>query len=83
LTQTAEGGGARVHGPITQAEFLRRLGIRERAAALRSGAPQEYETTIQSALLRLTSEDRTGMGQLIKAIALSSPQLEALPAFEI
>jgi NADH dehydrogenase [ubiquinone] 1 alpha subcomplex assembly factor 7 len=83
LAQTAEGVGARVHGPITQAEFLRRLGIRERAAALRSGAPQEYETTIHSALVRLTSEDRTGMGQLIKAIAVSSPQLEALPAFEI
>jgi len=82
LAQAAEGVGARVHGPITQAEFLRRLGIQERAAALRAGAPQEYATTIDGALERLTDEQRTGMGQLIKAIALSGPQLEALPGFE-
>ena len=83
LVQAAEGMGARAHGPITQAEFLRHLGIEERAAALRSGAPQEYATAIQAALVRLTSEERTGMGRLIKAVALSSPNLDSLPGFEI
>ena len=37
---------------------------------------------IRAALERLTNEDRTGMGHLIKAIALSGPRLELLPGFE-
>jgi NADH dehydrogenase [ubiquinone] 1 alpha subcomplex assembly factor 7 len=82
LSEAAEGSGARVHGPITQAEFLRRLGIEERATALKAGAPVDYATKIEAALDRLTSEERTGMGRLIKAIALSSPKLTVLPGFE-
>jgi SAM-dependent MidA family methyltransferase len=82
LGEAAESSGARVHGPITQAELLRRLGIEERAAALKAGAPVEYATKIEAALDRLTSEERTGMGRLIKAIALSSPKLTLLPGFE-
>jgi SAM-dependent MidA family methyltransferase len=82
LAQTVEGVGARVHGPITQAEFLRRLGIEQRAAALRSGAPQEYVAAIDAALQRLTNEEGTGMGRLIKAMALSSPPLDHLPPFD-
>jgi NADH dehydrogenase [ubiquinone] 1 alpha subcomplex assembly factor 7 len=82
LAEAAEGAGARVHGPITQAELLRRLGIEERAAALKAGAPQEYATAIEAALIRLTDENRTGMGRLFKAIALSPPKLHVLPGFE-
>jgi NADH dehydrogenase [ubiquinone] 1 alpha subcomplex assembly factor 7 len=82
LAQAAEGMGARVHGPLLQAEFLRRLGIEQRAAALEAGAPEQYAITIRAALERLTNEERTGMGRLIKAIALSSPKLDSLPGFE-
>jgi NADH dehydrogenase [ubiquinone] 1 alpha subcomplex assembly factor 7 len=82
LAEAAEGMGARVHGPITQAKFLRRLGIAQRAAALKAGAPPDYTSTIDAALERLTNEDRTGMGRLIKVIALSGPKLDPLPGFE-
>jgi NADH dehydrogenase [ubiquinone] 1 alpha subcomplex assembly factor 7 len=82
LAEAAEGMGARVHGPITQAEFLRRLGIAQRAAALKAGAPPDYAETIDAALERLTNEDRTGMGRLIKVVALSEPELDSLPGFE-
>jgi len=82
LAQAAEGMGARVHGPVTQAALLRRLGIRQRAAALKAGAPPEYAGPIDAALARLTDESRTGMGRLIKAIAFSGPQLDTLPGFE-
>jgi NADH dehydrogenase [ubiquinone] 1 alpha subcomplex assembly factor 7 len=82
LAQAAEGMGARVHGPITQAEFLRGLGIEQRAAALKAGAPEQHAIAIHAALERLTNEERTGMGSLIKAVALSSPQLDSLPGFE-
>jgi NADH dehydrogenase [ubiquinone] 1 alpha subcomplex assembly factor 7 len=82
LAQAAEGMGARLHGPTTQGKFLRRIGIAQRAAALRAGAPPDYASTINAALERLTSEDRTGMGRLIKVIAFSSPKINALPGFE-
>jgi SAM-dependent MidA family methyltransferase len=81
LAEAAEGMGARVHGPITQAKFLRRLGIAQRAAALKAGAPPDYASTIDAALERLTNEDRTGMGRLIKVIALSGPKLDSLAGF--
>ena len=82
LAQAAEGMGARVHGPLPQGEFLRRLGIEERADALKASAPPDYAATIQAALVRLTDEDRTGMGRLFKALAVSDPKLEALPGFD-
>jgi NADH dehydrogenase [ubiquinone] 1 alpha subcomplex assembly factor 7 len=82
LAQAAEGMGARLHGPLPQGEFLRRLGIEERAAALKAAAPPDYAGTIDAALARLTSEDRTGMGRLFKAIAVANPKLDLLPGFE-
>ena len=82
LAQAAQGMDARVHGPLPQGEFLRRLGIEQRAAALRAGAGQEYASTIQLACERLTKDDRTGMGRLFKAVALSGRQLQFLPGFE-
>ena len=82
LAEAAQGMGARVHGPTTQAKFLRRLGIAQRAAALTAGAPPDYASTINAALDRLTDEDRTGMGGLIKVIAFSTPNIQSLPGFE-
>jgi len=61
---------------------LRRLGITQRAAALKTGALPSYASTIDAALGRLTNEDRTGMGRLIQVIALSGPSLDSLPGFE-
>ncbi len=82
LALVAQGMDARVHGPVPQGEFLRRLGIEERAAALRAGAGQEYASIIEAARQRLTDDDRTGMGRLFKAVALSGSQLQVLPGFE-
>ncbi len=82
LARAAESMGARAHGPVEQGEFLRRLGIEQRAAALKAGAPHEQALAIQAALLRLTSTERTGMGRMIKALALSASKLGPLPGFE-
>ena len=82
LAQAAEGMRARVHGPLGQGEFLRRLGIEQRAAALKAGAPPEYAAAIEAALARLTNEDRTGMGRMVKAFAVADPKIEVLPGFE-
>ncbi len=82
LAQAAEGMGARVYGPTTQAKFLRQVGIAQRAGALRAGAPPDYASTIDAAVDRLTNEERTGMGSLVKVIAFSEPKIGSLPGFE-
>ena len=81
LALAAEGMGVRVHGPIGQAEFLRRMGIEQRADVLKSHATRDKATDVDVAVSRLTGEGRTGMGKLFKAIAFSDPKLGALPGF--
>jgi NADH dehydrogenase [ubiquinone] 1 alpha subcomplex assembly factor 7 len=81
LAHAAEGMGARVHGPLQQAEFLRRLGIEPRAAALKAAAPPHYAAGIDAALGRLIDLTPTGMGRMIKCIAFSVPKLKSLPGF--
>jgi SAM-dependent MidA family methyltransferase len=82
FAHAAQALGADVHGPIDQATFLRRLGIETRADALKKGSPLAKNAEVNSALLRLTSEEGTGMGKLFKAIAFADPKLGELPGFE-
>jgi NADH dehydrogenase [ubiquinone] 1 alpha subcomplex assembly factor 7 len=81
LGQAAESIGARLHGPIEQGEFLRRLGIAARAEGLKKGASPSKAAEIDAAQDRLTSQERTGMGRLFKVIGFSHPQLGPLPGF--
>jgi SAM-dependent MidA family methyltransferase len=81
LAQAAESMGARVFGPIEQAPFLQNLGIESRAAVLRKAVPPSKIPEIDTALERLTSTTRLGMGRLFKVIGFAHPKLGALPAF--
>src|SRR6185312_15067800 len=54
LARAAEDVGANVHGPVTQGEFLKRLGIETRATALMAKASPEVSEDISGALKRLT-----------------------------
>ena len=78
---SAESMGAAIHGPVEQGEFLRRLGIEDRAQALKERASPEKAQEIDLALTRLTQAGRTGMGELFKAVAVASPKLGPLPGF--
>jgi SAM-dependent MidA family methyltransferase len=82
LGRIAQAAGARVHGPLPQGEFLRRLGIEARAAALRATATAAQAAEIDAALARLTGAGREAMGELFKAIAFADPKLGALPGFD-
>src|ERR1700691_3681355 len=46
VAQCAESMGARIHGPIRQRDLFLRLGIEERAAALKANAPQAQAARI-------------------------------------
>jgi NADH dehydrogenase [ubiquinone] 1 alpha subcomplex assembly factor 7 len=82
FARAAESLDARVHGPVEQGRFLHRLGIEQRAAALKTGTPHDQAVAIQSALVRLTNTEPTGMGRMIKVLGLSAPDFGPLPGFE-
>jgi NADH dehydrogenase [ubiquinone] 1 alpha subcomplex assembly factor 7 len=80
LARTVWREGARAYGPITQGDFLRRLGIEQRAARLKANATPQQAADIDSALARLTAADQ--MGDLFKVLAIADPKLGALPGFD-
>jgi SAM-dependent MidA family methyltransferase len=82
IAQAAESMDARAHGPIEQGEFLRRIGILERAERLKAAAPASKVVGIETALERLTSGERTGMGRMFKVMGFSHTKLKAPPGFE-
>ncbi len=81
LAQSAEMMGARAHGPLTQGEFLRRLGIEKRAATLKASAAPAEAAEVDHAVTRLTEAKPGAMGELFKVVAIANPKLGALPGF--
>ncbi|ABD08857.1 Protein of unknown function DUF185 [Rhodopseudomonas palustris HaA2] len=80
LGRAAETIGARIHGPVTQGEFLKRLGIETRALSLMAKASAQVSEDIAGALKRLTGEGRGGMGAMFKVIGVSDPSITSLVA---
>jgi NADH dehydrogenase [ubiquinone] 1 alpha subcomplex assembly factor 7 len=78
LRRKACAAGLAADGPIPQAQFLGRLGIAERAARLMAANPQRAGE-IESGVGRLLSP--TGMGGLVKAMAVRSRHLPPPVAF--
>ncbi|SPO01075.1 related to DUF185 domain protein [Cephalotrichum gorgonifer] len=62
--------GVEVHGPVTQAEFLGRMGVRERAEQLVKAAGPERGPVVEQAWRRLVDGGVGGMGKLYKAMAI-------------
>ena len=80
LAHVARRAGAAPHGPLGQGEFLRRLGIAQRAARLKANATAQQAADIDSALTRLTAPDQ--MGESFKVLAIADPKLGAPPGFD-
>jgi SAM-dependent MidA family methyltransferase len=72
LAGKVRAAGLVADGPMTQAEFLGRLGVAERAARLMAANPRQAGD-IEAAVQRLISP--TGMGELFKAMAVRSQSL--------
>ncbi|QCO19015.1 class I SAM-dependent methyltransferase (plasmid) [Azospirillum brasilense] len=80
IAAAARDGGAEGFGPVDQGDWLARLGIQPRAAALKRGATTKQAADIDSALARLIAPDQ--MGTLFKVLALASPGLGPPAGFE-
>jgi SAM-dependent MidA family methyltransferase len=78
LADKARSAGLAADGPLTQAEFLGRMGVAERAGRLMSANPQRAGE-IEAAVQRLVSP--TSMGSLFKVLAVRSPELPPLAPF--
>ena len=72
LIRIAQKAGARCYGPVTQADFLFALGLKERASRLLQKADEQQQKAIIAAFERLTSREKTGMGELFKVIAVTA-----------
>lgn len=63
--------GVEVHGPVTQADFLETMGIRERAEAVKkAGGSEELVERVDKACGRLVDRGVNGMGKLYKVLAI-------------
>lgn len=82
MSAVARRCGARVAGPVTQGEFLRRIGIVARAERLKAAATEQQRADIDAALVRLTGAGSGEMGGLFKALAISHPAIDILPGFD-
>ncbi|WP_407523542.1 class I SAM-dependent methyltransferase [Methylobacterium oryzisoli] len=80
LARAAVEAGARLHGPVTQAEFLGALGLAQRAERLAARARPDQAGAVTEAAARLVDSSRTGMGRLFKVLGVSGPDLTHLPA---
>jgi NADH dehydrogenase [ubiquinone] 1 alpha subcomplex assembly factor 7 len=78
LADKARAAGLGADGPMTQAEFLGRLGVAERAARLMAANPTDA-AAIEAGVQRLISP--TGMGELCKVLVVRSRHLAQVVPF--
>jgi len=68
LAASARSQGVLISGPVTQADFLEALGIKERALQLKKNAAPDQAMSIDVGLNRLTDRSPKGMGSLFKVL---------------
>ena len=81
LARAAAEAGGRVFGPVAQGEFLRRLGIDARVAALVRRATAAQAAAVSEGVRRLIAPDQ--MGTLFKLLAITSADLPLPVGFEL
>jgi SAM-dependent MidA family methyltransferase len=81
MARSARAAGAAVYGPIDQGDFLRALGLEQRAQALMGRAGPAQAAAIAAARDRLAGKGPGEMGGLFKAMVVANRQLPAPPGF--
>jgi SAM-dependent MidA family methyltransferase len=82
MARSARAAGAAVYGPIDQGDFLRALGIEQRAQALTSRAAPAQAADVEAARARLAGKGPGAMGALFKAMVVANRQLPTPPGFQ-
>jgi NADH dehydrogenase [ubiquinone] 1 alpha subcomplex assembly factor 7 len=81
FAEASRTAGLLVDGPMTQTEFLLKMGLVERAQVLMREARADQVNSIETAARRIADPD--GMGGLFKVMALRSHGLPVLPPFAV
>lgn len=81
LSRAARSGSAEVHGPVSQSEFLREIGIVQRADMLKANATPEQAAEVDAALTRLIGVGENEMGALFKVLAVTRRGMRDVPGF--
>lgn len=79
LAASARAEGAHIHPPMTQGDFLAALGLGARASALGRGKDRKTQDDIVAAARRLAGDGPDDMGDLFKALAISSGPVQLAP----
>ena len=82
MARSARAAGAAVYGPIEQGDFLRALGLDQRAAALIRRAGPQQASDIESARARLSGRGEGEMGAMFKAMVVANRNLPTPPGFQ-
>lgn len=79
LSKAAETWGMQINGCLPQGDFLRGIGMVERATALARDKHPDVQHEIALAVDRLTGAGQGKMGELFKVLAFSCPPVRLLP----
>tara|TARA_B100000614_G_scaffold167429_1_gene149154 strand:- start:1097 stop:2212 length:1116 start_codon:yes stop_codon:yes gene_type:complete len=79
LAAAARAEGAHLHPPMTQGDFLAALGLGPRASVLGRGKDAKTQGDIVAAARRLAGDGPEEMGDLFKALAISSGPVKLVP----
>ncbi len=80
IARGAIDSGVKVHGPVTQGQFLDRLGLALRIEMLCKGKTAEEVAKIQAGASRIAASNQ--MGEIFKVLCISSPSLPTPSGFD-
>jgi NADH dehydrogenase [ubiquinone] 1 alpha subcomplex assembly factor 7 len=83
MARSARAAGAAVYGPIDQGDFLRAVGLDQRAEALLARAAPTQSADIEASRRRLAGKGDEEMGALFKVMVIAHRALPVPPGFQM
>ncbi len=82
MSRSASAAGAAVYGPVDQGDFLKTIGIMQRAEALLARAQPGQRADLEAGRDRLVGKGQGEMGGLFKVLAIANRNLPPMPGFQ-
>jgi NADH dehydrogenase [ubiquinone] 1 alpha subcomplex assembly factor 7 len=83
MARSARAAGAAVYGPVDQGDFLKSIGLDQRAQALLGRAAPAQSNDIEASRQRLAGKGEGEMGGLFKVMVVAHRSLPAPPGFQM